>query len=335
MLKIKVGVIGLGYWGPNYIRNFHRHPLSEISWGCDIDERYLQKIHCDYPLIKLTNKFQDLLKDPALDLIAIATPPKSHYQLATAALNAGKHVILAKPLTTNLRDAKKLLNLARKKKLLLQSDLTYLYSSSIRALKKTIVKGAFGQPVYFDSIRANAGPIRDDANVIWDLAPHDLAILDFLFNLKPKTVFASGSKHYKKSITEEMAHIILTYPKNFVAHIHLSWLSPIKTRTITLSGSKKMIFFNDSLPEEKLRIYDSQIIDVEDKSSSRKLFYQNGDITIPNLKNDEPLFTEVDEIITNIRKNKINYQNAQLSVRIIKILEAIDKSLSQHKTINL
>ncbi len=335
MKKLQVGVIGLGYWGPNYVRNFHNHPKSQVTWACDLSDTFLQKIQHQYPLVKLTKNFQDLLDDESLDLIAIATPPKSHFKIGSLALKAGKHIILAKPLTTNFSDAQNLFILAKKKKLLLQSDLTYLYSEPLRIIKQEIDKNKLGKPVFFDSIRANAGPIRDDANVIWDLAPHDLAILDYLFGLLPTSVLATGSKHYSKSTTEEIAHIVLTYPDNFTADIHLSWLSPVKMRSIIISGTKEMIHFDDAHPDEKVRIYDSQIIDVHEKNSARKLYYKNGNILISKLDNKEALYTEIDQIINYILNNSINYQNAELSLRVIKILELCDRSLSENKHILL
>ncbi|OGE34550.1 hypothetical protein A3C32_04370 [Candidatus Daviesbacteria bacterium RIFCSPHIGHO2_02_FULL_41_14] len=335
MQKIKVGVVGLGYWGPNYVRNFHKHPQVDTVYCCDLSESALLKIKHHYPLLHITKNYQDLIDNPEIDIIAIATPPISHFKIASDALKAGKHVLLAKPLTTNLSDAKELLRLAKKGGLLMHSDLTYLYSNPVNYIKDAVDKDKLGKPVFYDSIRSNAGPIRNDANVIWDLAPHDLAILDHIFHLKPKSVLATGSKHYKKSTTEEMAHIALTFPNDFVAHIHMSWLSPVKMRAITLSGTKQMIHFDDVQPEDKIRVYDSQIIEVKEKSSARKLFYRNGDVLIPKLKTDEALFIEFDEIINQILNDKIDYLNAKISLGVIEILEACDRSIKEKRLIRL
>lgn len=335
MHKVRVGVVGLGYWGPNYVRNFHKHPAVETIHCCDLSETSLLKIKHQYPLLETVKDYQQLVNNPEIDIIAIATPPISHFKIASDALKAGKHVLLAKPLTTTLKDAKELLKLAQKRKLLMHSDLTYLYSNPVKFIKEMVKENKLGKPVFYSSIRANAGPIRNDANVIWDLAPHDLAILDKLFDLKPKSVLATGSKHYKKSTTEELAHITLTYPNNFVAHIHLSWLSPIKMRTITISGTKQMVYFDDGEPEEKIRIFDSQIVDIKEKSSARKLFYRNGDVLIPKLKSDEALYIEFDEILMQIINDKINYDNAKTSLEVIRILEACNRSIKENRQVNL
>jgi len=334
-MKVSVGVIGLGYWGPNYLRNFYRQEQTEVVWGCDLSEAVLTKTQRSYPYLKLSKNYQELINDSKLDCIAIATPPKSHFKIVKESLLAGKHVLVAKPMATNSLDAKALLKLAQKKNLLLYGDLTYLYSGAIKSIKNMIVSKVMGEPLYFDSVRTNAGPIRDDASVIWDLAPHDLSIINFLFNLAPKKVFAVGSRHHKNSTTEEMAHITINYANNFVAHIHLSWLSPVKLRTISIGGTRKMIFFDDVQMNEKVKIYDNQIDKLNEEITPFKPFYRSGNIIIPKLENEEALFLEINDVINQISRKTKDYQNAKLNIKIIELLEACDRSLKKNQPINV
>lgn len=335
MKKIRVGIIGLGYWGPNYVRNFHKHNQSEVIWACDLSKTSLQKIQYQYPLVKTTPNYQDILNDLTIDCIAIATPPETHYKIAKDSLNSNKHVMLAKPLTTKLSGSKELLKIAKNKKLLLHGDLTYLYTASIKAIKEFLDRDLIGDILYYDSVRSNAGPIRDDASVIWDLAPHDLSIIDYLFKLKPLTVLAVGSKFHQQSTTEELAHITITYSNNFVAHIHLSWLSPVKLRTTYIAGTRKMILFDDVEMDEKIKVYDNQISIPREEITYDRPFYRSGDIIIPKLEHKEGLYVEADEIIKQIITSLIKYQNAEMNLRIIELLEACDQSLQQNRMIRL
>ena len=333
-MRIKVGVVGLGYWGPNYVRNFIRHEKAEVIWGCDINDNSLRKIHQLYPQVKLTENYTDLVKDSKLDCIAISTPSETHYKIAKLALGAGKHVLLAKPLSTNLNEGKELVTLARRKGLLLHGDLTYLYTPAVKTIKNLLKTNVLGKPLYFDSLRTNLGLIQSEVNVIWDLAPHDMSIISYWFNYKPKKIFAVGSKHLKNSKMEEMAHITINYEKGFIAHIHISWLSPVKIRTIMVGGSKKMVFFDDVQPDEKVKIYDRGII-LSSQVTPFKPVYRSGDAVIPKIDIEEALFMEIDDFIKQISKKKFNYENANLNLEIIKLLEACDQSLKKNRPINL
>ena len=334
-MKISVGVIGLGYWGPNYLRNFYRQEQTEVVWGCDSSEAVLAKTHRAYPYLKLSKNYQELINDSKLDCIAVATPPKSHFKIVKESLLAGKHVLVAKPMATNSFDAQELLKIAKKKNLLLHGDLTYLYSGAVKSIKNMITGNIIGKPLYFDSIRTNAGPIRDDASVIWDLAPHDLSIIDFLFNFAPKKIIAVGSRHYKNSTMEEMAHISINYSNNFVAHIHLSWLSPVKLRMISIGGTSKMVFFDDVQMDEKVKIYDNKTNIPNEEITPFKPFYRSGNIIIPKLENEEALFLEIKDVVNQIARKKKDYQNSKLNIKIIKLLEACDQSLKKNQAINL
>lgn len=332
---IKTGVIGLGYWGPNYVRNFIRHEKATVIRGCDLSDNALKKIRKIYPQVELTKDYKDVLNDDSVSLVAIATPPETHYRIVKKALEANKHILVAKPLATTSSQIKELINIAKRKKLLLHCDLTYLYTGAVKTIKSLLEKKVIGRPLYYDSTRTNLGLIQNDVNVIWDLAPHDFSILSYLFNFKPSKIFAVGSKHHKKSVNEEMAHITINYTNNFIAHIHISWLSPVKLRTTLIGGEKRMICYNDLEPDEKIKIYDKSIDFSSESITPFKPIYRSGNIIIPKLENEEALFMEVTDIINQISENRIIYKNAKLNIGILELLEACDKSLKTQGPISL
>ena len=334
-MVIKTAVIGLGYWGPNYIRNFIRHEKSSAIWGCDLSDKALQKIKNLYPQIHLTKNYKDILNDKSIDLVAIATPPETHFKIVKDALESNKHVLVAKPLATKTRDIKILIETSKKRGLLLHCDLTFLYTGAVKNIKNLLEKNVTGKPLYYDSIRTNLGLIQNDINVIWDLAPHDFSILGYLFQNKPLKIFAIGSKHHKNSISEEMAHITINYTNDFIAHIHISWLSPVKLRTILIGGDKKMIFYNDLEPDEKIKVYDKSISLSKESITPFKPAYRSGNIIIPKLENEEALYLEFDDIINQIIKSRITYTNANLNLEIVNLLKACDESIKSDRPIIL
>lgn len=333
-MKLNVGVIGLGYWGPNFVRNFINQKYCQVIWGCDLANDNLDKIHKLYPHLKLTKNFSFLLKDNTIDLIAIATPPETHYQIVKAALENNKHILVTKPLTTKLAHAQNLLKIAKQKKLLLHCDSTYLYTPAVNIIKKIIDNGDIGKPLYYDSTRSNFGLIQKNVNVIWDLLPHDLSIIGFCFNLKPNKVFVTASKLLQDSSQEEIAHIAISYSQNFSAHIHLSWLSPVKLRTILIGGTQKMILFDDLQPIKKVKIFDKGVKLVKHHNIFKPI-YKEGGVDIPKVKNKEPLLSEVNSVISKIRLGNIDYYNASLNTQIVNILEHCDKSLRQNTWITI
>lgn len=332
---IKVGIIGVGYWGPNFVRNFIRHPKTEIKWVCDLSDKALKEIHQFYPQLDITKDYTDILKDPSVDLVMVVTPPETHFKIAKQVLSSGKHVVIAKPLTTKSSDAVKLYKLAKKKGLMLYGDLTYLFTGAVRGTKKFIQKNKLGTPMYYDSIRANLGLIQKEVNVIWDLAPHDFAIIDYLFGLKPVKVFATASKHYGNAKNYEMAHITINYENNFIAHINVSWVSPVKLRMILIGGTKKMIYYDDVEPDEKIKIYDKGIdIDPEDITYMKPV-YRSGDVLVPKIKIEEAIYVEIDEIVRLLSQKELRYDNSMMNITVIKLLEACDKSIKMGKPIKL
>ncbi len=334
-MKIKVGVIGLGYWGPNYLRNFTRYEQYEVVYICDSNIQKLKAVSKIYPYIKAVDNYKEMLNAKTLDLVAIATPPSTHYEIAKNCLNSGRHVLIAKPMATSSIKVMELLKIAKREKLLLHGDLTFLYNPEIREIKNTIKKGQIGKPLYYDSTRTNLGLIQQNVNVLWDLAIHDLSILDYCFGFKPKSVFAVASKHIKNSQMFEMAHITINYANNFIAHIHVSWLSPVKIRTILIGGTQKMIAYDDVDPDEKIKIYSKGVEIQSDKITPFKPMYRSGEIVIPKVDNEESLFVEVKELSSLILKKKFDYSNALINVKTLKILEACDKSIKQNSIVNL
>lgn len=333
MKRLRVGVVGLGYWGPNYVRNFFAHPKVELIWACDLVDKNVNKLKAFYPQLKFTKKIEDLLNDQDLDCIAIATPPQAHYNLTKAALLANKHTFVAKPLTKTSKETAELINLAKAKKKLLYGDLTYLFSGAVVKIKELMSKDVIGKPLYYDSTRTNLGIIQGNVNVIWDLVPHDLSIIDYCLGLKPERVLAISSKHINPK-TEELAHVIVNYSGNFVAHIHVSWISPVKTRTITIGGTKRMIYFDDIQVIEKIKIYNKGIIMPEDISTSNPT-YRSGDILIPKIDDTEALFMEIDHFIKETAREKISYANAKQNYQIIKVMEACNRSLREGVPVNV
>src|SRR5919202_807607 len=241
---ISVGVIGCGYWGPNLIRNFVENEAARLSWVCDTDERRLAEIGRRYPSARATPDYRQLLADPALDAVAIVTPVATHHQFAKDALAANKHVLIEKPLTTRACEAQELISLAERRRLTLMVDHTFVYTGAVRKIKEIVESGEIGDLLYFDSVRVNLGLFQRDINVVWDLAPHDLSIMDYLIGREPVGVSAIGSCHVEPGI-ENIAYVMLRFADDFIAHFHFNWLSPVKIRRTLIAGTRKMIVYDD------------------------------------------------------------------------------------------
>ncbi len=333
MAFIHVAIVGLGYWGPNLVRNFLKIPDVKVSAICDVNIKTLNNLSSQYPHIKTTTDYNQLLHDEKIDLIAIATPSRTHYEIGQKVLRAKKHVLIEKPMTQSSDEAKPLIELAEKNNRLIMVGHTFIYSEPIKKIKEMLEKKALGKIYYYDSTRINLGIIQSDLNVIWDLAPHDFSILNFLFQEKPLSLTAVGSSHIHKN-NEEMAHIIVTYEKNITAHIHLSWLSPVKIRSILIGGSKKMIVYDDIEPTEKIRVYDKNTL----PSSSITPFspaYRSGDILIPRLKQEEALYNELFHFIECIQKKRKPLSDGSDGLKVVRLLEATDQALKSKKEILL
>jgi predicted dehydrogenase len=331
MKEIKVGVIGCGYWGPNLIRNFNDSLHTDIHSVSDLIIERLNSIRIRYPQVKITEDYRDILKDDNIEAVAVATPVSSHYKIVSDALKAGKHVLVEKPLTTNVKEAESLVNLAAKKGLVLLVDHIFIYTNAIRKIKNYLAKGELGEMYYFDSVRINLGLFQHDINVIWDLAPHDLAVMDHLISEQPISITATGSSH-TPSRHEDVAYITLQFKSSFIAHFHVNWMSPVKIRKIIIGGSRKMLVFDDLDPSEKIKLYDKGIqVTKTDKNSIYQSLvqYRIGDIYSPSIDSTEALKAVIDHFADCINNHKKPVTDGIAGLRVVRLLEAADKSLKK------
>jgi len=325
---LNIAVVGVGYWGPNMIRNFYAHPETNVKLCCDLREERLRYIQSSFPAVAVTTDYNDVLKDKSIDLVVVCTPVFTHYELAKGALSAGKNVLIEKPMTSTSDQGKKLLELADQKGLKVFVDHTFLFTGAVRKMKEIIDKGEVGDLFYFDSVRVNLGLFQHDVNVIWDLAPHDISIMQYLLSQKPEFVMATGSDHLNNGL-EDVAYLTVYYPDKLIAHIHANWLSPVKIRQTLLAGSKKMVVWDDTEPSEKVRIYDKgvEVIQTADQVYNMLIQYRTGDMHCPKLESIEALKAEVDHIVDCIKNNKSSIINGEAGLMVTKILEASDQSI--------
>jgi predicted dehydrogenase len=326
---VNTAVIGCGYWGPNLLRNFMICPDTNLVWACDLDEERMNKTLAAYPTIKRTTKISEILDDPGVDAIAIATPVATHYPIAREALQHGKHVLIEKPLAASVEQGRRLVELAAEKNLRLMCDHTFCYTGAVKKIKEIIASGDLGEILYYDSIRINLGLFQSDVNVIWDLATHDLAIVDFLIPEKPIQVSAHGTSHAGNNI-ENIAYVTLTYPSKMIAHFHVNWLSPVKIRKTLIGGSKKRIEWNDLVPAEKVKIYDKgiELNTLEQEEKSRLLVsYRSGDIYSPRVDNTEALALVVQEFADSIQEGRAPLTDGESALRVLRVLEAAERSI--------
>jgi predicted dehydrogenase len=321
-MSIKIGVIGCGYWGPNLIRNFVENENAELVWLCDLDENRLETFKRRYPTIKTSSNFHDLINDSTLEAIVIATPVTTHFPLAKAALEAGKHVFVEKPFTASVKEAEELVELAAKKGLNIFVDHVFLYTGAVRKIKNLIDSGELGELLYFDSTRVNLGLFQRDINVVWDLAPHDFSIMDYLIGREPRQISAIGSSHIAPDI-ENVAYVICKFDDEFIAHFHFNWLAPVKIRQMLIAGSKKMIIFDDNEPSEKLKIYDKGVDTTSDRESAYQTLvsYRTGDVWIPKIDGTEALKSACGEFLLSIIEKRKPFTDGEAGLRVVRMLE--------------
>lgn len=326
---LKAGVIGCGYWGPNLIRNFQQLAGSEVKRVADLDSDRLEHMKRLYPSVKTTTDYRDIITDPEIDIVAVATPVKTHYRFASEALSAGKHVFVEKPIAASVSESRELIALAEKNQQKLMVGHTFLYTVAVRKMKEVIDSGELGKIYYISTQRLNLGLFQNDINVIWDLAPHDISIILYLLGKEPLSVSAHGTSHINPLI-EDVAVVTLRFPENLMAIIHVSWLDPDKIRRITVVGSKKMMVYDDVQPTEKIKIYDKGIEKPKhyDTFAEFHYSYKYGDIIIPNISGAEPLRTELNHFIDCIVNDKEPLSNGKNGLDVVKILEATQKSLT-------
>jgi predicted dehydrogenase len=325
---IKIGVIGYGYWGPNLVRTFAEAQLGAVVAVSDLDPKKLATVNKRYPAVKTTSDFQDLLRNPEIDAIAIATPVSTHFEFGMAALKAGKHLWLEKPMTETSLQARKLVDEAQKRNLTLFVDHTFVYTGAVRKMGDVIKSGDLGRVYYYDSIRVNLGLFQRDVNVISDLAVHDFSILDYLLGEHPVAISASGINHFPGT-PENLAYITLFYDSGTIAHVNVSWLAPVKVRQILLGGSKKMITYDDLEPSEKVKIYDKGISFTEDPKQIQEMRvgYRTGDMMAPKLDGTEALRLAGDHFIDCIINKKTPQTDGSLGLRVVELIEAATSSM--------
>jgi predicted dehydrogenase len=329
MDPLRVGVIGCGYWGPNIIRNLCENPRTRVVAIADLREERLQAIARHSYGARLTTRTDQVLGDLSVEAVAITTPVSTHYELATTALEAGKHVLVAKPLATSSVEADALLDLAQRTGRVLMVDHTFIYTGAVRKMRELIDEGVLGDLYYFDSVRINLGLFQHDVNVIWDLAAHDFSILTHLLDIEPTAIAAHGACHSGNGLVD-VAYVTIHYPDNFIAHCHLNWLSPVKVRQTLLGGSERMLVWDDLAADEKVKVYDRgiRLADESDETYYKaRVDYRIGDAWIPQVERREALATEIDHFVDCIHDGGSPISDAEAGRKVVRLLEATSASL--------
>jgi predicted dehydrogenase len=323
---VKFGVVGYGYWGPNVVRNLDRLDEADVVAVCDKSPAARRKVAKAYPDVLVTDDARDLMSSPDIDAIAVVTPVWTHYELAKAALQNGKHIFVEKPFTTNAAQAEELIELAARKNLKIMVDHTFLFTGAVQKIKQLLQEGALGKLYYYDSTRVNLGLFQHDVNVVWDLAPHDLSIIDHLISQTPEAISATGQTHLNGH--EDVAFITLYFPDKVIAHINVNWLSPVKVRTTLIGGEKKMLVWNDLEADEKIKIYDKGVnIKTKEGLYNLLVHYRSGDMWAPQIEQVEALTRELSYFVECIAKDKKPMNDGEAGLRVVRMLEAANASI--------
>jgi predicted dehydrogenase len=334
---IGIAVIGYGYWGPNLARNFAETEGATMAMVCDADQRRLALAQKRFPALICATDFDEALKNPDINAVAIATPVHTHYELAKRAIKAGKHVLVEKPLTARVDHAEELVALAEKNGVVLMVDHVFVYSPPVLKMKELVAQGKLGKLFFIDSVRINLGLFQHDVNVVWDLAPHDLSIVDFLVDRQPVSVSAYGGTHADHDI-EDVAYLNLDYGDGLIANFHVNWLSPVKVRQMIIGGSERGLIYNDLQVDEKIKVYDRGIdVGADPNQRSKALIsYRSGDIWSPNLATREPLSRMAEHFVTCVKTGQQPVSDGKSGLRIVKILDAAQRSIkSQNGRVNI
>ena len=323
---VRVGVIGYGYWGPNIVRNLHGQKNVQAVMICDKSPAALARAQKAYPNIESVSDPLEILRSPDVDAVAVITPVWAHYELAKMALENGKHVFIEKPFTSNSAQAEELIDLAARKKLTIMVDHTFLFTGAVRKIRELTESGALGDLYYYDSLRVNLGLFQHDVSVVWDLAPHDLSIMDHIIKAEPEAIVATGEKHLNG--VEDVAFMTIYFPRNVIAHINVNWLSPVKIRTTLIGGQKKMVVWNDLVADEKVRVYDRGV-QISSGEGIRDLLvsYRSGDMWAPQLEQVEALQAEMGYFADCILHNKVPFNDGHAGLRVVRMLEAAEQSI--------
>lgn len=325
-----VGVVGYGYWGPNIVRNFCSLEKASVVAVCDKNPQALKKVKSAYPSIAVTEDDAEILHSKDIDIVAIITPVSAHFDLAKQALLNGKHVFVEKPFTATVAQAEELVEIAAKKKLQIMVDHTFLFTGAVKKIKQFVDDGSLGDLLYYDSMRVNLGLFQHDVNVIWDLAPHDFAIMDYVIGEKPVAITANGKAHFGNGL-EDVAYVTAYFQSNVIAHFNVNWLSPVKVRTTLIGGEKKMLVWNDLEADEKIKIYDKGV-EVKNRESVYQLLvsYRSGDMWAPRVEQIEALKQETQYFIECIAAGKAPVNDGASGLRVVKMLEACNRSLKDN-----
>jgi predicted dehydrogenase len=328
---VRVGVMGFGNWGPNIVRNFQSLERGEVVTICDRNPEVLRRAARMHRGVQVTTDPCEVLSSPDIDAVAVITPVRTHFDLAKAALQHGKHVFVEKPFTSTTAQAEELIELADRKNLRIMVDHTFLFSGAVTKIRSLIDSGALGTLYYFDSTRVNLGLFRPDINVVWDLAPHDLSILDHIILEEPQAVVTTGGKHLNGMA--DVAFITVYFPGNLIAHVNVNWLSPVKIRTTLIGGEDKMLVWNDLEVDEKIKIYDkgATIVDPHDPHGVHDVLvsYRSGDVWVPKVEPTEALKVELDYFVDCILNSRTPFNDGIAGLRVLRLLEAADQSLKE------
>jgi predicted dehydrogenase len=331
---IGVAVIGYGYWGPNLVRNFWEAPAARLVSVCDLKTDRLAGVQARYPAVEITGDLSAVLNDPRIEAVAIATPVSSHFDLALRALQAGKHVFVEKPMTATTEQALRLVDEAERRRLVLAVDHTFVYTGAVQKMRELVDNGGIGDVYYYDSVRVNLGLFQHDVSVIWDLAVHDLAIMDYILPSHPVAVSAMGVSHVAGE-PENIAYLNLFFEDNLIAHINVNWLAPVKIRRTLVGGSRKMIVYDDLEPSEKIKVYDKGItLNGNPQKNGEKVYqmlvgYRTGDMWAPQLDMKEALGIELGLFISCIEQSRTPITDGHAGLRVVRILEAATQSLAE------
>ncbi|CAA7613652.1 Predicted dehydrogenase and related protein [Candidatus Terasakiella magnetica] len=327
---INVGVIGFGYWGPNLVRNFSASGRTNMVAVCDLDPKRLAVAARSYPAIRTTTDVKELLAAGDIDAVAISTPVQHHFELAMAALKAGKHVLVEKPMASTAEECRLLIEEAARRKLTLMVDHTFIYTPAVQKMRDLVQSGELGEVYYYDSVRVNLGLFQHDVNVLWDLAVHDLSIIEYVLGQVPVAVSATGISHVPGA-PENIAYMTLFFDSSTIAHVNVNWLAPVKVRQTLVSGSKKMVVFNELEPSEKIKVYDKGIVLNDDQEQINKLIagYRTGDMWAPQLAGTEALAAEVSHFADCIENGTTPLTDGVMGFNVVKVLEAASRSLAE------
>ena len=330
---MRIGVIGYGYWGPNLVRNFAETPDAEVVAVADVKQDRLDLVRRRHPALEATNDVRRVIRDPRIDAVAIATPVSMHFPLAMEALECGKHVLIEKPMTATSEEALRLIEAADRRNLVLMVDHTFVYTGAVRKIRQLIDEGALGEIYYYDSTRVNLGLFQHDVDVIWDLAVHDLAIMDYILPESPSEVSATGIGHMKGA-AENIAYVTAFYESSLISHLNVNWLSPVKIRRTLIGGSKRMIVYDDIETSEKVKVYDKGVMVKNGPENRYKLLvsYRSGDMFAPQIDMTEALRLVAQHFTDCVLRGVTPITDGHAGLRVVSILEAATRSMKGHGT---